>query len=56
MMTKATRKRELRGMRSVGWTVPKKLEKGRPWSRAKAQVRRETEARELNMATMPLNC
>ena len=34
-------------------TYPKKSEKGRPWSLANAHVKRDTEARELNMATRP---
>ena len=54
IITVDTRKREFSGMRRVGWTRLKKGEKGRPWSRANAQVRRDTEARELNMAIMPL--
>ena len=34
-------------------TLAKKVEKGRPLSRAKAQVSRETDARVLNIAMMP---
>jgi hypothetical protein len=34
-------------------TSPKNFEHGNPSSRAKAQVKRETEARELNIAIMP---
>jgi hypothetical protein len=39
---------------SFEWlTLLKKLENGRPLSRAKAQVSRDTEASVLNIATMP---
>jgi hypothetical protein len=34
-------------------TYPKKSGKGRPWSLAKAHVKRETDARELNIAMRP---
>ena len=47
-------RRALRGIRSVGWTWPKKLEKGRPLSLAKAQVRRETDAKLEKTATTPM--
>ncbi len=35
-------------------TCPKKFENGRPLSLAKAQVRRETDARDENTATTPM--
>lgn len=54
MMMNATKPRALIGMRRVGWTALKNLEKGNPLSLAKAHVSRETDASELNIETVAL--
>ena len=48
-----TRKKAFKGIRKVGWTLPKRSENGRPRSRANAQVKRETDASEEKRATRP---